>query len=123
MIRPQHLWHTLKVLALIAAIWQLLGPVGREATADTPEARAGAGALVGTLEGPTVITDPAQFPKSFNASPALAELVKAGKLPPVRKTASVKIPSSSSRSMRSVATAGPGAAASPARPIRPPDNV
>ena len=39
--------------------------------------------LIGKLEGPEVITDPAQFPKSFKEAPALAELVKAGKLPPV----------------------------------------
>jgi len=37
--------------------------------------------LIGKLEGPEVITDPAQFPKSFKEAPALAELVKAGKLP------------------------------------------
>jgi peptide/nickel transport system substrate-binding protein len=39
--------------------------------------------LIGKLEGPEVITDPAQFPKTFKEAPALAELVKAGKLPPV----------------------------------------
>jgi len=39
--------------------------------------------LIGQLEGPTVITDAAQFPKAFKEAPALAELVKAGKLPPV----------------------------------------
>lgn len=38
--------------------------------------------LIGTIEGPTLITDPAQFPKQFNEAPALAEQVKAGKLPP-----------------------------------------
>ena len=39
--------------------------------------------LVGKLEDPTIITDPAQWPKQFSEAPALAELVKAGKLPPV----------------------------------------
>jgi peptide/nickel transport system substrate-binding protein len=39
--------------------------------------------LVGKLENPTIITDPAQWPKQFSEAPALAELVKAGKLPPV----------------------------------------
>jgi peptide/nickel transport system substrate-binding protein len=39
--------------------------------------------LIGKLEGPEVITDPAQFPKSFKEAPALGELAKAGKLPPV----------------------------------------
>ena len=41
--------------------------------------------LIGKLEGPTVITDAAQFPKSFKEAPMLAELVKAGKLPPVEQ--------------------------------------
>ena len=40
--------------------------------------------LVGKLENPTIVTDPAQWPKQFNEAPALAELVKAGKLPPDR---------------------------------------
>jgi peptide/nickel transport system substrate-binding protein len=39
--------------------------------------------LIGKLEGAEVITNPAQFPKSFKEAPALGELVKAGKLPPV----------------------------------------
>ncbi len=39
--------------------------------------------LIGQLEGPTIVTDTAQYPKSFKEAPALAELVKAGKLPPV----------------------------------------
>jgi peptide/nickel transport system substrate-binding protein len=39
--------------------------------------------LIGKLEGPEVVLDPAQFPKSFKEAPQLAELVKAGKLPPV----------------------------------------
>lgn len=41
--------------------------------------------LVGTLEGPTIITDPAQWPKTFHEAPQLAALVKAGKLPPVEQ--------------------------------------
>src|SRR3989442_7750305 len=40
-------------------------------------------ALIGKLEGPEVITDPAKFPKTFKEAPQLAEQVKAGKLPPV----------------------------------------
>ena len=39
--------------------------------------------LVGKLENPTIITDTAQWPKKFGEAPALAELVKAGKLPAV----------------------------------------
>ena len=38
--------------------------------------------LVGELENPTIVTDPAQWPKKFHEAPTLAELVKAGKLPP-----------------------------------------
>jgi peptide/nickel transport system substrate-binding protein len=41
--------------------------------------------LIGKLEGPDVITDPAKFPTKFNEAPQLAELVKAGKLPPVQE--------------------------------------
>ena len=39
--------------------------------------------LVGRLEGPVVVTDPARWPAAFNEAPMLAELVRAGKLPPV----------------------------------------
>ncbi|MFI4981655.1 MAG: ABC transporter substrate-binding protein [Nevskiales bacterium] len=41
--------------------------------------------LVGTLEAPSIVTDPAQWPKQFHESPALAEQVNAGKLPPVEQ--------------------------------------
>ena len=41
--------------------------------------------LIGKLEGAEVITDPARFPKTFKEAPQLAELVKAGKLPPVQQ--------------------------------------
>jgi peptide/nickel transport system substrate-binding protein len=39
--------------------------------------------LIGKLEGPEVVTDPAKFPKTLKEAPQLAALVKAGKLPPV----------------------------------------
>src|SRR2546428_11966328 len=39
--------------------------------------------LVGKLEGPEVVTDAGKAPKAFREAPQLAELVKAGKLPPV----------------------------------------
>src|SRR5438093_3837032 len=39
--------------------------------------------LIGKLEGPEVVTDPAKLPKTFKEAPQLAELVKQGKLPPV----------------------------------------
>jgi peptide/nickel transport system substrate-binding protein len=39
--------------------------------------------LVGRLEGPTILTDPAAVPKAFKEAPSLAALVASGKLPPV----------------------------------------
>jgi peptide/nickel transport system substrate-binding protein len=39
--------------------------------------------LIGELEGPEIITDPSRFPKTFSEAPDLAQLVKAGSLPPV----------------------------------------
>ncbi len=50
--------------------------------AETTDPKIGA-QLIGKLEGPTLILDPAKFPKKFSEAPMLAELVKAGKLPPV----------------------------------------
>jgi peptide/nickel transport system substrate-binding protein len=41
--------------------------------------------LIGKLEGPSIVTDSGQFPKKYAESPALAELVKQGKLPPVEQ--------------------------------------
>ena len=41
--------------------------------------------LIGKLEGAEVVTDLARYPKTFKEAPSLAELVKAGKLPPVRE--------------------------------------
>ncbi len=40
--------------------------------------------LVGQPEGITIVVDPALWPKTFNEAPALAELVKQGKLPAVK---------------------------------------
>jgi peptide/nickel transport system substrate-binding protein len=44
---------------------------------------AGKSSLIGKLEGPEVVTDATKFPRSLKEAPQLAELVKAGKLPPV----------------------------------------
>ena len=41
--------------------------------------------LVGEIQGPTMILDPAQWPKTFKEASMFAELVKAGKLPPVEQ--------------------------------------
>jgi peptide/nickel transport system substrate-binding protein len=56
----------------------------KPAAAAKPEEKIGRN-LIGKIEGPTIITDPAQFPKSFKEAPMLAEQVKAGKLPPVEQ--------------------------------------
>ena len=39
--------------------------------------------LIGKLEGPELILDRVKWPRKFNEAPMLAELVKAGKLPPI----------------------------------------
>jgi peptide/nickel transport system substrate-binding protein len=41
--------------------------------------------LIGKVEGPEIIVDATKLPKKFNEAPMLADLVKAGKLPPVDK--------------------------------------
>ena len=41
--------------------------------------------LVGDIEGPEIITDPGQYPASFNEAPMLAEMVAAGTLPPLEE--------------------------------------
>ncbi len=56
----------------------LMGPGA--AWAQTSLSQSG---LVGDLQGPTIIEDQAQWPKTFQEAPMLAEMVKAGKLPPV----------------------------------------
>jgi peptide/nickel transport system substrate-binding protein len=58
-------------------------PAAAPAAAAKPDAAAPGKQLIGKQEGPAIITDPAQYPKQFNEAPMLAELVKAGKLPPV----------------------------------------
>ena len=80
MREPWHMKKTFGVLTLVAvALWGLAvdGGTTREAVAQIGSA------LIGTLEGPEVIIDPARFPTTFNEAPQLLELVKAGKLPPV----------------------------------------
>ncbi len=64
---------------LIAAVVMLLA--GAAAAQQPPTSRQSG--LVGQLENPTIVTDPAQWPKQFQEAPELADLVKAGKLPPV----------------------------------------
>ena len=71
----------LELTALTAAGLALPFPA-RAGTSTTPAPKLGAG-LIGKLEGPEILRDPATFPKAFQEAPMLAELVKAGKLPPV----------------------------------------
>ena len=56
----------------------------RPLAAQAGEQKIGA-QLIGKLEGPELVLDPAKWPKKFGEAPALAELVKAGKLPPVEQ--------------------------------------
>src|SRR5262245_41988097 len=48
------------------------------------QSQLGQSGLVGTPEGVTIVTDPAQWPKTFNEAPQLADLVKQGKLPALK---------------------------------------
>ncbi len=64
---------------MIALVVGLL-TIGVAAGALAQMAKSG---LIGKLEGPEVVTDQAKWPKAFKEAPQLAELVKAGKLPPV----------------------------------------
>jgi peptide/nickel transport system substrate-binding protein len=59
-------------------------PLGAVTPATAQGGKLGAN-LIGKLEGAEVVTDPALFPRSFKEAPQLAELVKAGKLPPVQE--------------------------------------
>ena len=80
-------WKTFGILSVLTAVlfvWTVDGGLARRVAAQTPAASGVVGsALIGTLEGPEVITDPARIPKQFSEAPQLAALVKAGKLPPV----------------------------------------
>ena len=59
-------------------------PVSAQTPAKTPEPKIGA-QLIGKLEGPELVLDATKWPKKFAEAPMLAEMVKAGKLPPVDK--------------------------------------
>ncbi len=60
-------------------------PAAAAAKPAAAAAKPDLGQLVGKLEGPTIITDPAQMPKTFKEAPMLAALVQAGQLPPVEQ--------------------------------------
>jgi peptide/nickel transport system substrate-binding protein len=65
-------------LIAAAAALLLAGAAAAQPAADLSQS-----GLVGQLENPTIITDTGQWPKTFNEAPALADMVKAGKLPAV----------------------------------------
>jgi len=58
--------------------------VGGRANGGSWRPKIGA-SLIGKLEGPEIVRDAKAFPKTFKEAPALAEQVKAGKLPAVDK--------------------------------------
>ena len=68
-------------LTVVVVVAALCGAIAAGALAQG----AGKSTLIGKLEGPTVVTDAAKIPKTFNEAPMLADLVKAGKLPPVEQ--------------------------------------
>jgi peptide/nickel transport system substrate-binding protein len=78
-----------RVLRVLAG----LGLVGTLATGSgwvmaqtaAPAAPKIGASLIGKLEGPEIVRDAKAFPKTFKEAPALAEQVKAGKLPAVDK--------------------------------------
>src|SRR5947199_352965 len=78
------LWRTRRICTLRSRLTLALvaGAVSAVVAAGALAANTGK-SLIGKLEGPEVVTDPAKFPKTFTEAPQLAELVKAGKLPPV----------------------------------------
>jgi peptide/nickel transport system substrate-binding protein len=76
MVRLRHTGQTGWLLAgLLVAVLAVVGAGEAGAAGGSP--------LIGKLEGPEVIADPAKFPQSFKEAPQLAALVKAGQLPPV----------------------------------------
>src|SRR4029453_6470122 len=86
MIRLWQTWKTFVVLSVLIGVFLVCmasGRLERWATAQTPAASGTGNALIGKLEGPEGIGDPAHVPQTFKEAPQLAELVKAGKLPPI----------------------------------------
>ena len=77
-------WQTRKTARVMAGlVVALLGLTLGGGTLRLAAAAPAGSDLMGKLEGPEVVSDPAQVPKSFKEAPLLAELVKTGKLPPV----------------------------------------
>jgi peptide/nickel transport system substrate-binding protein len=66
----------------VVTVVALAPALGGRTAAPAAQQRIGAN-LIGKIEGADVVTDPARLPKTFNQAPALAELVRQRKLPPV----------------------------------------
>ena len=76
----------LRVLAGLGLVGTLASGSGWVAAQTAAPAAPKIGAsLIGKLEGPEIVRDAKAFPKTFKEAPALAEQVKAGKLPAVDK--------------------------------------
>jgi peptide/nickel transport system substrate-binding protein len=76
-------WSRRAVLASLAAS-SIAMEFLRSAVAEAQTSLSQSG-LVGEIQGPTMITDPAKWPKKFSEAPMLTEQVKAGTLPPVEQ--------------------------------------
>ena len=76
------LYGVVKKAGVSACLSLLLASVAAQAPAASDEQRTGAH-LIGAIEGPEVVTDPARMPTQFREAPPLAALVEQGKLPPV----------------------------------------
>jgi peptide/nickel transport system substrate-binding protein len=88
MLQSWHRWHPVQMWALLVVIGMVMpfgGAGWREGYGGAADSGSGRGALMGKLAGPEIITDPAQFPPSFNEPPSLVALVKSAKLPPVHE--------------------------------------
>jgi len=72
----------LTALGLACVVATGLGETAAQTTAPADTQKIGA-SLIGKLEGPSVVTDVKDFPKTFKEAPTLDALVKSGKLPPV----------------------------------------
>ena len=82
--RRQFLSETTTMVAALAAATALPEDLAHAQAPKAAEPKLGA-QLIGKLEGPELVLDAARWPKKFSEAPALAELVKAGKLPSVDK--------------------------------------
>ena len=73
-------------LGLVGMLAMGSGTVAAQAAAADPSKSGKIGSsLIGKLEGPEIILDAKNFPKTFKEAPILAEQVKAGKLPALDK--------------------------------------